>query len=118
MVAYKYREGDKLIIECHAEHFLEPISSFLFCTQQNPDKIKVVVRGESAYMSNSQNGIIMSNGYKTNTIYRSVSRGTLPGFPFIVEFSSNDQFDIEFVLHETEKEVFSPIPIRSYKKDI
>lgn len=118
MVAYKYREEDKLIIECHAEHFLEPISSFLFCTQQNPNKIKVVVRGESVYMSNSQNGIIMSNGYKTNTIYRSVSRGTLPGFPFIVEFSSNAQFDIEFVLHETEKEVFSPIPIRPYQKDI
>lgn len=30
LVAYKYKEGDKLIVECHAEHFLEPISSFIF----------------------------------------------------------------------------------------
>ena len=116
MVAYKYREGNKLIIECHAEHFLEPISSFLFCTQQATEKIKVELIGESMCMTNSYNGITLENGYKTNAIYRSISKGTLPGFPFIVELSSDMQFDIEIVMHEKEKGIFCPIPVFPYKK--
>lgn len=116
MVAYKYREGNKLMIECHAEHFLEPISSFLFCTQQAIEKIKVKLIGESMCMTNSYNGITLENGYKTNAIYRSISKGTLPGFPFVVELSSETKFDIEIVLHEKEKGMFYPIPIFPYKK--
>ena len=116
MVAYKYREGNKLMIECHAEHFLEPISSFLFCTQQATEKIKVELIGESMCMANSYNGITLENGYKTNAIYRSISKGTLPGFPFIVGLSSDMQFDIEIVMHEKEKGMFCPIPVFPYKK--
>lgn len=116
MIAYKYREGNKLIIECHAEHFLEPISSFLFCTQQATEKIKVELIGESMCMANSYNGITLENGYKTNAIYRSISKGTLPGFPFIVKLSSGMQFDIEIVMHEKEKGKFCPIPVFPYKK--
>ena len=116
MVAYKYREGDKLVIECHAEHFLEPISSFLFCTQQNPEKINTNVKGESMYMGNSLNDMTLTSGYKTNVIQRSISKGTLPGFPFVVEFSSDLQFDIEIVMHEKEKGMFLPIPVFPYKK--
>ena len=117
IVAYKYREGNKLIIECHAEHFLEPVSSFYFCTQQDVRQIKAVVKGENAYMTNSKNNVALTNGYKTNVIWRSIPRGTLPGFPFIVEFSSDIQFDIEFVMHETRKDVFSTILMHPYKKD-
>lgn len=116
MVAYKYREGDKLVIECHAEHFLEPISSFMFCTQQDPKKIKMDVKGESMYIGNVQSDITLTSGYKTNVIHRSISKGTLPGFPFIVELSSDMQFDIEIVMHEKEKGMFCPIPIFPYKK--
>lgn len=42
-----------------------------------------------------------------------VSRGILPNFPVVVEFShANDgSFDIEMVLHKTTYERYDPIPI-------
>ncbi len=118
MVAYKYSEGDKLVIECHAEHFLEPISSFIFCTQHDALSINANVRHESMSMTNAVNGIQLNNGYKTNAIIRSIPKGTLPGFPFVVEFASKDgsTFDIEMVLHEKSHEKFGPIPMFNGKK--
>ena len=118
MVAYKYKEGDKLIVECHAEHFLEPISSFLFCTQQDVNSISASIRNESMYMGNSINDIQLENGYKTNAIVRSISKGTAPGFPFTMEFNSkkNTPFDIGIVMHEKSHGEFQPIPIINGKK--
>ena len=119
MVAYKYKDGDKLIIECHAEHFLEPISSFLFCTQQDANSISAKLPNESVCTTNSVNGVQLENGYKTNAIIRSISKGTMPGFPFIVEFKSNNNtpFDIEIVMHEKSRGKFLPIPIINGKKE-
>ena len=53
------------------------------------------------------------NGYVTNILFRGVSRGTLPNFPVIAEFShANDEsFDIEMVLHKTTHKRYDPIPI-------
>lgn len=118
MVAYKYREGDKLVIECHAEHYLEPISSFLFCTQEDVDNISVNVRNELMSMTNQKNGMQLNNGYKTNVIHRSILKGTLPGFPFVVEAKSesNPNVDIEIVLHEKSQGSFLPIPIINGRK--
>lgn len=118
MVAYKYKEGDNLIVECHAEHFLEPISSFLFCTQQDVNSISANIRNESMCMTNEKNGIQLKSGYKTNVIVRSISKGTAPGFPFTMEFKSknNTPFDIEIVMHEKSHGEFQPIPIINGKK--
>ncbi|MGL5893599.1 MAG: hypothetical protein ACRCZM_03175, partial [Bacteroidales bacterium] len=118
MVAYKYREGDKLIVECHAEHFLEPISSFLFCTQQDSKSISVELRHENMCFTNEVNGITLDNGHKINAILRSIDKGTLPGFPLIAEFTSSSNFDIELVMHEKKKGQFEPIPIFPFKKVI
>lgn len=118
MVAYKYQEGDKIIIECHAEHFLEPISSFIFCTQKDVKSISANVRNESMSMTDEENGISLENGHKTNAIIRSISKGTLPGFPFTVEFISKNKtpFDIEIVMHEKARGEFHPIPLMNGKK--
>lgn len=118
MVAYKYREGQKIIIECHAEHFLEPVSSFLFCTQQDTAKVRAEVKHELMCSTLESNGVQLTNGYKTNVISRGISKGTAPGFPFIVEFHTNDNsdFDIEAVLHEKKRGYFEPIPIFDGKK--
>jgi hypothetical protein len=119
LVAYKYKEGDKLIVECHAEHFLEPISSFIFFTQQDTNTISANVRNEVICMSNQENGIQLANGYKTNAIMCSISKGTLPGFPFIVEFKSktNATFDIEMVMHEKSHGNFQKIPLKNGKRN-
>ena len=119
MVAYKYRDGDKLVVECHAEHFFEPISSFLFCTQQNVNSISAHIRKATLYRTNEMNDFRLENGYKTNVIMRSIPNGTVPGFPFIVEFKSknNTPFDIEIVMHEKSQGMYYPIPIINGRKE-
>lgn len=117
-VAYKYREGDKLIVECHAEHYLEPISSFIFCIQHDVNNITAEIRNELMSMTNQKENVTLFNGYVTNVIARSIQKGTLPGFPFIVEFKSktNEPFDIEIVMHAKSHEHYQPIPIHNGKK--
>lgn len=118
MVAYKYREGDKLIVECHAQHYLEPISSFIFCTQHDVNNITAKVRNESMSMTGHKNNTTLNTGYITNIISRSIQKGTLPGFPFVVEFISkvNEYFDIEIVMHAKSHEYYQPIPMYNGKK--
>ncbi len=118
LVAYKYREGNQLIIECHAEHYLEPISNFLFCTQHNLSDLTVEVRNEIISVGNEVNNQALSNGYTTNVILKGIQKGTLPGFPFIVEFKSKSNvfFDIEGVMHEKSKGNFQFIPLFNGRK--
>lgn len=113
LVAYKYRDGDKLTIECHAEHFLEPISSFAFCTQQDTQTISADLRNESMCTQSQMNAVTLGNGYKTNIIFREISKGTIPGLPFVVEFKSNTNspFDIEAVMHKKIHDEFQEIPL-------
>ena len=113
LVAYKYMEGDKMIIECRALHYLEPVSYFAFCTQANIKDLNVNLRNESMCLTNEMNGATLQNGHKTNIIFRSIERGTLPDFPFVVENSSKTGtvFDIEAVLHKSSHEMYSPIPL-------
>ena len=68
-------------------------------------------------MANQINGIQLQNGYKTNAIIRSISKGTAPGFAFIVEFKSSSPFEIEMVMHEKSHGVFCQIPLVNSKKD-
>lgn len=112
IVAYKYIENDKLVIECRALQYLEPISMFSFMSFDDIDKINCCIRGESMYTSGNHKDIQVRPGLKANFITLGLSRGTLPGFPFIAEFSSNsvDSFDIVGVLHQVSIEQFSPIP--------
>lgn len=113
LVAYKHREGSNLIIECCAKYYLEPISSFLFCTQGQIKNICYNVYNESMIESGEVNNMTLNNGKITNAIYLSVSHGTLPDFPFIVEFSSQKgiTFDIETVLHKISHKSYSEIPL-------
>lgn len=113
LIAYKYKEGNKIIIECHAEHFLEPISSFAFCTQHDANTIQAEAKNTIARMAGQQNDVRLQNGYKTNILFRSISKATVPNFPFVVEFSTRDNtsFDIEAVMHQTSQEEYHPIPL-------
>ncbi len=118
LVAYKYKEGNKLIVECHAEHYLEPISSFLFCTQQDVNSISASLRNETMCKTSQKNDVQMMDAYVTNVISRSIEKGTLPGFPFSMEFESNNNtpFDIVQVMHEKSHDEFHAIPIINGKK--
>jgi hypothetical protein len=47
--AYKREENGKIIIECHAEHYMEPISNFLFLTQNMENEIFVTCSSENSF---------------------------------------------------------------------
>lgn len=113
LVAIKQKVGNKIRIECVAKYYLEPISEFAFCTQSNPDLIQAKIVSDAYEITSVQKAAKFENGYVTNILFRGVSRGTLPNFPVIAEFShANDEsFDIEMVLHKTTHERYDPIPI-------
>ncbi len=117
LTAYKYKENDRLVVECHAEHYFEPISSFMFCTNHDSNDIYAKVRGEASYWSSNKNGGMLGN-IKVNYVELGISKGTVPGFPFVVELSSRSgmAFDIDYVLHEKRKGDFFPIPIVKGRK--
>ena len=113
IIAVKQKIGNKIRIECIAKYYLEPISDFAFCTQSNPDLIQAKIVSDAFEITSIQKGAKFENGYTTNILFRGVSRGTLPNFPVIAEFShkNDDSFDIEMVLHRTTQERYDPIPL-------
>lgn len=113
LVAIKQKIGNKIRIECIAKYFLEPISHFGFCTQTDLSKLNARIVSDPAEFASTQSNAKFQNGYTTNIFYKSVSRGTLPGFPVIAEFShkENMPFDIEMVLHQKTHEYYEPIPM-------
>lgn len=119
LIAVKQRIGNRIRIECIAKYYLEPISFFGFCTQTELTKLNAKIISDSAEFTNIQNNAKFQNGYTTNIFFRGVSRGTLPGFPIIAEFSHKEDkpFDIEMVLHQKMRNYYEPIPleIRSYQ---
>lgn len=117
LVAYKYWDGDKLVVECHAKHYLEPISYFMYCTQMDVKNINADVKNETMYETDEEMNVKLANGVLTNGIFRSIDKGTLPQFPFVVEFSSKDKtlFDIDVVLHKVSHNKYNPIPILNKK---
>lgn len=111
--AYKYDDGGGVIIEIHAEHFLEPISSFLFLTNGEKEELSCTVTTASMCMSGFQEGLKLTNGAIYNAYSRSVDKGTVPGFPFIVRFEKieNSTAEIEVVMHEKTRNQYSAIPL-------
>lgn len=113
LVAYKYKEGKKLIIECRALHYLEPITMFSFMTHSDIDQIRHTIPQESFHSIGMHKDVQIDPILRTNFITLGLGRGTLPGFPFVVEFTSNTlpSFDIEMVFHQVSRDRFAPIPI-------
>ena len=114
LTAEKQRIGDKLRITCRALHFLEPISSFAFCTLNDIDGITVKVLNETMRIGCDQKDVPLNSGIKVNTFVRGVEHGTTPDMPFVVEFdiSNNPDFDIMMVMHKISHERFDAIPLK------
>lgn len=111
--AYKYDENGKIIIECHAEHYLEAISSFLFLTKNTQEEMEYKCKSDSMYLNWFNKDVRLDNWSIYNAVLAGTQRGTPPGFPFIIEFSWNNdvQIDIVWVMHEKQKWSWKMIPL-------
>ncbi|KPN17405.1 hypothetical protein AO715_04975 [Xanthomonas sp. Mitacek01] len=111
--AYTYQEGAATVVECHAEHYLEPISHFLFLLHNKGDEVRVEYKSGSMCNMGFHEGIQLNNGETFNAQFVGVDRGTVPGFPFIVHIMPNADSEVKFagVLHEKAMGQFSGIPV-------
>lgn len=110
---YVYQEGSTTVVECHAEHYLEPISHFLFLVQNKAGEASFEYKSGSMCNTGFNEGIRLDNGATFNGQLVSVERGTVPGFPFIVHITptAGHQVQLAGVLHEKKMNNWVPIPI-------
>lgn len=116
--SYKYVERNNIIVECHAEHFLEPISHFMFLTKNAKDDMEFSCESDSQFESSFIQDIELSDGNRYNGFAVFLVRGTVPGFPVIFEATSVDNSEINIigVLHEDTKDQWRIIPMQNGKK--
>lgn len=108
--AYAHREQNKLIVECRAEHYMEPISNFLFIVRNNNDEIVAYCKSSPMVSSGFTENI---TGPGLNGFSMSIDKATVPGFPFIVQFTQKmeAQINLVSVMHEKEKSLWRLIPL-------
>lgn len=116
--AYKWIENNDIIIACHAEHYLEPISNFLFLTKNAESEINITCTSEIMCNTGFHKDVTLTDGSVFNAQYLGITRATAPGFPFTIKASGKNSsiIDITGVLHEDKKDQWKSIPLINSKK--
>lgn len=114
--AFVALEKPKLIIECRALHFMEPISRFYFYFVNDPKEIEFKVRGENCYTHSIRYNekLPTINGFEiANEIYLEIDHATTPDFPFVAEFNpkNGDTLQLKAVYHQTNRKSIDLINI-------
>lgn len=116
--AYTYKENDSTFVECHAEHYLEPISHFLLLVSNDEEEVKFTYKSGTMCQTGFNKDIKLNNGQVFNGQFMAVEKGTVPGFPFVVEITSPTKAEIklERVMHEKKQGEWAGIPLVQGKK--
>lgn len=111
--AYVYAEGATTIVQCQAEHYLEPISNYLFLVGNAESELSFEYKSGSMCNRGFHRDIRLNDGSRHNAQFIGVDKGTVPGFPFIVEITPIDGVNLEFhgVLHEKKMNEWAQIPL-------
>ncbi len=111
--AYVFKEGVSTIVQCRAEHYLEPISHFLFLISNTESEFSFKYKSGSMCNTGFISGVQLSDGSTHNAQLIRVDRGTVPGFPFIVEIMPKDGAALKLngVMHEKKMNEWSQIPV-------
>ncbi|MDA3845643.1 MAG: toll/interleukin-1 receptor domain-containing protein [Vallitaleaceae bacterium] len=111
--AYATRSDSKVTVECCAEHYLEPISHFLFVVSNSESELKFNLTSHQLANMGFNKDISMDNGKKYNAQLIAVEQSTTPGFPMVVEIEENNdsKLDLVFVMHEKKRGDWSSIPL-------
>ncbi|MDG1442998.1 MAG: toll/interleukin-1 receptor domain-containing protein [Pseudomonadales bacterium] len=116
--AYVSTGGQKTIIECHAEFYMEAISNFLFVVENDESEITFNCTSSAMTRSRFRKDLQINNGQKCNGQFIAIERSTAPGFPFVVELTPNKGCTLKLanVMHEKKQGEFRPIPLVKGKK--
>lgn len=115
--AYAWQEGGGTSIEIHAEHFMEPVSHYLFLFTNNENEVAVSCKSAGMCMSGFNGGVRLNSGQVFNGHLLSVESATVPGFPFVAELRPNPGFavNLQGVLHEKRRGEWASVPLVSGK---
>jgi hypothetical protein len=117
--AYTYADGDKRIVECHAEFYMEPISHFLFLVNNAEEELSFKCKSSNMVRTGFNKDIKLNDGRTYNAQMMSVERSTVPGFPFVVEItpkSSTISIELTGVMHEVKQNQWAGIPLNEGKR--
>lgn len=116
--SYAYYVDSKLVVECHAEHYLEPISSYLFLIGNSEDELKFNCKSSSLVNQGFNKNLKLTNGMVANAQLMGIERGTAPGFPFVIEIEAktNKPIDLKGVMHAVSHNEWKMIPLINRKK--
>lgn len=108
----KVIDDKKTIIECRAEHYLEPITRFLFLVDNEESELSFKHQEGMCFSGFHQN-ITLNDGRRHNAKYMRVERATALYFPFVVEVitNKNAELNLRGVMHQTREDRYEMIPL-------
>jgi hypothetical protein len=111
--AYVYTQGADTVVECRAEHYLEPISHYLFLVGNPEPEISFQYKSGSMCHLEFHTGIRLNDGSTHNAQLIRVEKATVPGFPFIVGITPKDGTILKLhgVMHEKKMNEWIQIPV-------
>lgn len=117
--AYVHQDGATTIVECHAEHYLEPISNYLFLVKNEEPEVRFEYKSGNFCNTGFNKGIKLNNGETFNAQLIGVEKGTVPGFPFIVHItpSAGAVVQLAGVMHEKKMGQWAGIPMVNGRKN-
>ena len=117
--AYSYTEGDSTIVECHAEHYMEPISHYLFLVKNQEGEVTFTYKSGSMCNTGFNKDIKLNDGSLHNAQMISVEKATVPGFPLVVEMKPQTSKAVQLsgVMHEKKMNQWAGIPLIIGKKN-
>jgi len=118
--AYVYEEGSATMVQCRAEHYMEPVSNFMFLVSNLEGEVAFQYKSGNFFNSGFQTGIKLSDGSTHNAQIIGVEKGTVPGFPFIVEIKSMGSALVKLngVMHEKRMNEWAMIPLNLGKPNV
>ncbi len=114
LIAEVKKLDNKLIIECKAIHYMEPISNYLLLVNNTKGELKFKCISQVMFMGGFNEGIKLNNGKIFNGQTMSIGAATVPGFPFVAEITKKKDIDIKFigVMHEKQRGQWGLIPLK------
>ena len=100
-------------IEIKAITYLEPITRFLILTDEKLNEISVKSKSDSMMMADEAENIELDDGSFHNGLFRSISRGLAPGFPFRLTMIKNKNEPVPLcgILKAIDEEQYKEIPV-------
>jgi hypothetical protein len=109
---YIFWQENALTVECHAAHFMEPVTSFVFLSTNEENEITYKCVTSELTFEGFKADVKMNDGntYKGEKI--AIQSATVPGFPFVIKMIPNPGVTINFagILHEKSKNNWVGIP--------